>query len=161
MLFPILTGGNTHSVQEYSWIIAKFKGKPILRSISMNAFMDAQSFGASPDWIVTSPNNPMDPNHPVYTKEPQITQPSQTWLVLDEDQASINDAMFVVDVGGGRQFIDLPARSHAFGYGINFNDGHAEIWVLRDPESRAWVRPDLGGFNDWSRLTNVTTHAVR
>jgi prepilin-type N-terminal cleavage/methylation domain-containing protein len=137
---------------------AQFKGKPILRSISMNSYMAGSSFGANPDWYATSPGGGRDPLHPVYLKDTEISKPSQTWLVVDEDQESINDAMCLVDVGGGRGFLDLPARAHSFGYGINFNDGHAEIYKLRDPESRAWHPGDFGGMNDYRVWTNITTH---
>jgi prepilin-type N-terminal cleavage/methylation domain-containing protein len=139
----------------------QFKGQPILRSISMNSYLDGRTLGANPDWVVTAPGQ-MDPNYPVYTKEVQITKPAATWLVLDEDQQSINDAMFVLDVGGSIRFADLPSRNHCgAGYGINFNDGHAEIYKLSDPASRSWTptgpRP-AGGYNDWLRLRDVTTH---
>ncbi|HSU54118.1 MAG TPA: prepilin-type N-terminal cleavage/methylation domain-containing protein [Candidatus Dormibacteraeota bacterium] len=141
--------------------VGQFFNKPILRSISMNSYMYGRSFGASPDWVVTTPGAGMDPSRPVYVKEVEIRQPAATWLTIDEDPQSINDAMFLVDVGGSGRFLDLPSRNHAFGYGINFNDGHAEIYVLRDPASRNWTPNDprpMGGFNDWQRLTNVTTH---
>ncbi len=140
---------------------APFKGKPILRSISMNSYMGGSSFGANPDWNVRNPGGARDPLRPVYIREVEIKMPAQTWLVLDEDQKSINDAMFLVDVGGSRRFLDLPARAHDFGYGINFNDGHAEIYKLRDNESKTWEVGDLGGLNDWMRVTNITTHAMR
>jgi len=141
---------------------AQYKNQPILRSISMNSYLDGRTLGANPEWVVTSPNGPMDPKWPVYIKETQITQPAATWLVLDEDQQSINDAMFVLDVGGSIRFADLPSRNHCgYGYGINFNDGHAEIYKLSDPASRNWTptgpRP-AGGYNDWVRLRDVTTH---
>jgi prepilin-type N-terminal cleavage/methylation domain-containing protein len=141
---------------------AQYKNQPILRSISMNSYLDGRTLGANPEWVVTSPNGPMDPKWPVYLKETQITQPAMTWLVLDEDQQSINDAMFVLDVGGSIRFADLPSRNHCgYGYGINFNDGHAEIYKLSDPASRSWTpggpRP-AGGYNDWVRLRDVTTH---
>jgi prepilin-type N-terminal cleavage/methylation domain-containing protein len=138
-----------------------FKGQPILRSISMNSYMDARSFGANPDWVVTSPGSAMDPLWPVYTKEVEITKPALTFLVLDEDPQSINDAMFLVDVSGSARFLDLPSRNHGFAYGINFNDGHAEIYKFMDAASKTWTptspRP-AGGLNDWMKLRDVTTH---
>ncbi len=139
----------------------QYKGQPILRSISMNSYMAGRSFGANPDWVATSPNAAMDPKWPVYLKEIQITQPATTWLVLDEDPASINDAMFLVDVGGSGRLLDLPSRLHGNGYGINFNDGHAEIYKLMDGASRNWTPTSahpMGGYNDWVRLRDVTTH---
>jgi prepilin-type N-terminal cleavage/methylation domain-containing protein/prepilin-type processing-associated H-X9-DG protein len=144
-------------------VAAAFRGKPILRSISMNSYMNGQSFGVSPAWAITSPSAPRSQLAPVYRKDSELRKPSQTWVVLDEDQASINDAMFIVDMGGAARFLDLPSRNHGNGYGINFADGHAEVFQLRDSASKSWVpggaRP-LGGLNDWMALTNVTTHPL-
>jgi len=138
---------------------AAFKGKPILRSISMNSYLNGRSLGATPDWVVTSPTGKMDQNRPVYRKETEMQLPAQTWLVLDEDQVSINDGMFLLDVGTKR-FPDLPSRAHGMGYGINFNDGHAEVYQLRDPASQKWTVGSAGGPNDWQRLRDVTTHPL-
>ena len=148
-------------VADASTVPAQFKGLPILRSVSMNSFMAGTSFGATPYWVATAPGNPRDPNHPVYLKETEMRSPSMTWLTADEDQESINDAMILMDVGGTKRFFDLPSRVHSFGYGISFNDGHAEIYVLRDAASRNWHPGDLGGLNDWMKLTNVTTHPLQ
>ena len=149
-----------HRLADAATVPVQFKGKPILRSISMNSFMCGRSYGASPDWVVTSPNGPRDPLRPVYLKDSEMRNPSQTWLVVDEDQESINDAMLLVDVGGSYQFFDLPSRAHGFAYGINFNDGHAEIWKFQDAASRSWHPGQQGGRNDWMRFTNVTTHSL-
>jgi prepilin-type N-terminal cleavage/methylation domain-containing protein len=140
-----------------------FPKQPILRSISMNSFMGGTGFGTSGSFVMNNSGGggTQDPSHPVYTKEVQISKPSATFLVLDEDQASINDGMFLVDVAGSRRFLDLPARAHGNAYGINFNDGHAEIYKFLDPESKNWVdggSPPQGGLRDWQALTNVTTH---
>ncbi len=114
----------------------------------------------NPDWVVTNPTGPRDPNHPVYIKETEIRLPKQTWLLLDEDQDSINDGMFIVDVGGSRRFLDLPSRAHSFGCNMSFADGHAEAFILKDDASRNWNVGDMGGLNDWMRLTNLTTHPL-
>ncbi|MEO6035549.1 MAG: prepilin-type N-terminal cleavage/methylation domain-containing protein [Verrucomicrobiota bacterium] len=137
-----------------------FPGKPILRSISMNSYMGGTSFGVatSPAWNPLAPNNPRDPNKPVYFRENEIKQPTLSWLVIDEDQASINDGMLLVDMGGTRGFLDLPSRNHGNAYGLNFADGHAQIQSFKDPASKNWKIGDFGGMNDWRWLTNVTTH---
>jgi prepilin-type N-terminal cleavage/methylation domain-containing protein len=140
---------------------AQFKGKPILRSISMNSYMAGSSYGTNPEYKITQGNAPRDLNKPVYLKESEIKVPSQIWLVMDEDfEESINDAMFLTDMSGAVGFLDLPARAHTFGYGINFNDGHAEIYKLKDPESRNWSPGDFGGMNDYIRHTNITTRPL-
>jgi len=140
-------------------VTVAFRGKPILRSISMNSYLNGRSLGAVPDWVVTSPNGRRDLNRPVYVKETEIKNPAGTWLVLDEDQASINDGMFLLDVGSPR-FPDLPSRVHGNGYGINFMDGHAEIYQLRDAASHRWKPGDAGGRNDYDRLRRVTTNPL-
>ncbi len=140
---------------------SQFKGKPILRSISMNSFLYGQSFGASTSWSASSPATAQDPNHPVYLKESEIKLPGQTFVFVDEDQASINDGMLTVDVGGAQRFIDLPSRAHSFGYNISYADGRAETIHFQDDQSRSWrvTGPSPhGGLNDWTRLVNVTTH---
>lgn len=136
-------------------------GEPILRSVSMNSYMAGTSYGATPDWVVTSPNSPRDPKYPVYLKDSEITDPVRTWLLCDEDQESINDGMLLVDVGGAKRFLDLPSRAHGFAYGINFNDGHAEIYQMLDSASKAWHVGQPGGYNDWVKFRDVTTHPLR
>jgi len=126
----------------------------------MSSFMAGTSFGVTPTWVATNPGGGRNSQTPVYVKESEITLPTQTWLVVDEDQESINDGMCLVDMGGSRRFLDLPSRAHGFGYGINFNDGHAEIMQLRDQASKDWHPGDQGGLNDWMRFTNVTTHPL-
>ena len=139
---------------------APFPGQPILRSISMNSFMDGTSLGANPPWTVTSPGGSRDPNHPVYIKESEIKQPKQTFVFVEEDQVSINDGMLLVDVGGSLRLVDLPSRSHRFGYGISFVDGHAAINQFQDDATKNWQPGQLGGLRDWAALTNVTTHPL-
>jgi hypothetical protein len=68
-----------------------------------------------------------------------------------------------VDVGGAARFLDLPSRAHGNAYGINFNDGHSEIYKFKDAASISWTvnggRPK-GGFNDWVKLRDVTSHPL-
>jgi prepilin-type N-terminal cleavage/methylation domain-containing protein len=139
----------------------QYNGKPILRSISMNSYMCGRSFGTAQDWVVTSPKGGMDPLWPVYLKETEMKQPSETWLVLDEDQGildleSINDAMFLVNVGT-QTFPDFMSRAHGFAYGINFNDGHAEIRKILDTKNWTALNP-AAGKQDWTWLRDRTTH---
>jgi prepilin-type N-terminal cleavage/methylation domain-containing protein len=148
-------------VADASSVPAQFKNLPILRSISMNSFMAGTGLGQS-FTMGDPPTGTRSSVWPVYLKETEMRAPSQTWLVADEDQASINDCMLYMDEAGGRRFVDMPARIHTFGYGISFNDGHAEIYVLRDQASKDWqpIGGLQGGLNDWMRLTNVTTHPL-
>ena len=132
-----------------------FPGKPILRSISMNCYLAGRAFPGS--FSVQSPGNAQDPKAPVYLKEASIKKPAVTFLVVDEDQASINDGMILTDMSTPR-FLDLPARTHGNAYGINFCDGHAEIVSFKDQATKDWVPGQVGGLNDYRKFTNFVTH---
>ncbi len=138
---------------------APYKNLPILRSISMNSYMAGENFyNGNVSWEAdhTPPGN-FTAGSPVFIKETDITQASKTFLTVDEDQASINDGMILVDMSGSRQFLDLPSRAHGNAYGINFSDGHAEIYTLHRT-SITWAPGQTGDKADWQALTNVTTH---
>lgn len=132
-----------------------FRGKPILRSVSMNSYMAGMAYPAG--YRITDPSSLQNPNSPVFLKESEISRPSSIFVIVDEDQASINDAMLIVDMGGTRGFLDLPSRSHNNGYGVNFADGHTEYIKLIEPSSLSWVPGATVINNDWRRLTNMTT----
>ena len=134
-----------------------FAGQPILRTVSMNSYMAGANFGTASAFNVAN-GGAQDPNAPVFLKENQIPRPSSIFVFIDEDPKGIDDCMFLVDMGGGNQFINLPSRLH--GFGINFADTHVELRQLRDPESFSWGPGQLGGINDWRALTNVTTAPV-
>ena len=61
--------------------------------------------------------------------------PSNTFVMLDEREDSINDGYFVVDMAGwpgnSQRLVDYPASYHNNAAGFSFADGHAEIhkWV--------------------------------
>jgi prepilin-type N-terminal cleavage/methylation domain-containing protein len=150
--------------------LPQFRGQSILRSVSMNSYLGGRSLGTASDWIIWPASTArMDPQKPVYRKEGEIKYPTRTWLALDEDQDSINDGMFLVDVGAVA-LPDLPSRSHGNAYGINFNDGHAEIYKLRGKYPRATTAPPNARpfvpaatpqiTEDWRRLVEVTTHPL-
>jgi hypothetical protein len=136
--------------------IPAFRGKPILRSFSMNSYMAGMSFGVSPQFQITNPSGAQNPNAPVLLKESEISRPAKTWVILEEDSQSINDGLFLINMSTAR-LVDLPSRLHRSGYGINFADGHVENIKLNDPASLTWDVGENGGVNDWHTLTNITT----
>jgi len=104
---------------------------PSVRSYSMNAFM-----GERPASITT----PFSSQYvPFFAREEDlnIKQPSELWVLLDEDERSINDGFFVPDPTG-RIWLDFPAISahrHNYSFALNFADGHSEIWRHHDPRT--------------------------
>lgn len=144
------------------------QARPILRSVSMNAWMAGRSYndpGGAWDWQsaynggggATAALSGL--RNRLFLKDTDIVQPTKTWVVVDEDKESINDAMFVVDVQGTAGLVDLPSRHHDYGYGINFADGHAQIYKFKD---RGWAQawkpgavPNPKNGVDWQQIRNI------
>ena len=90
-----------------------------------------------------NPINPWSPDrrtgNPPYIKNfrriGDISKPSETWVTIDENPASINDGWFVVDParGTGGAWVDIPATYHNKAGGLSFADGHSEIKKWKDP----------------------------
>jgi prepilin-type N-terminal cleavage/methylation domain-containing protein len=103
-----------------------------VRSYSMNCFMGARdpSVGAVPASAV---------NYiPFFAKDSDLRRPSDLWVLIEEDERSINDGSFVTDPDA-RLWIDFPTSSsarHNYSYALSFADGHSAVWALRDPRSR-------------------------
>jgi prepilin-type N-terminal cleavage/methylation domain-containing protein len=72
-----------------------------------------------------------------YYKDSDLTKPgpANTWLLLDENPYSINDASFICDPSTAEltDWIDYPASYHDHAGGISFTDGHALIHQWKDP----------------------------
>ena len=69
-----------------------------------------------------------------------IVAPSMCWVLVDEDEDSINDAMLYVDPTENPatgEFFDIPASYHNQACGFSFADGHSEIhkWA----NSKHWI----------------------
>ncbi len=137
-------------------------GVDVVRSLSMNGWIAGRSYG-DPNGSVTFDNPPsMDTalKYTFFRKDTQILQPANIWMMLDEDAKSINDGMFLVDMETGNGLADAPSRRHSNGYGINFADGHAEIFKLRDPRTINWTTlpvPKTPFNPDWQKLRDVSS----
>jgi prepilin-type N-terminal cleavage/methylation domain-containing protein len=126
---------------------------PTVRSYSMNSFMGARN---RPDPI---PSTAVDYVR-FYAKYSEIPHPEQMWVLLEEDERSINDGFFVTDPLGQIWF-DWPAISaarHNYSYVLNFADGHSAIWRIRDPRSLqvSVTKTEQPGNQDLVRLAGAT-----
>jgi prepilin-type N-terminal cleavage/methylation domain-containing protein len=126
-----------------------------VRSYSMNCFMGGRDAALAP-----IPNTASG-YVPFFTKDSDLPHPADMWVLLDEDERSINDGFFLTDPTASIWF-DFPAISdhrHNFGYVLNFADGHSEIWRLRDAKSFAVNTRETEQANnsDLQRLANAST----
>lgn len=81
------------------------------------------------------------------------------WLMADEHEATIDDGVFLVTMDDSRPFANFPALRHQHGFALNFVDGHAELWKLRDPTTKLERQTaQVSSKNsDWLRLKQETT----
>ena len=82
------------------------------------------------------------------------------WLMADEHELTIDDGYFLVTMDDSQPFASFPGMRHQHGFTLNFVDGHAETWKLRDPTSNltGQSRGQVSAKNsDWLRLKQVTT----
>ena len=90
--------------------------------------------------------------------------PSMTWVVLDEDADSLNDAAFAVGMERA-EWIDWPGTYHNMACGLAFADGHSEIHKWVDPRTKVInhnvSRKRVDGSPDWEWLAQRTSALLR
>jgi prepilin-type N-terminal cleavage/methylation domain-containing protein/prepilin-type processing-associated H-X9-DG protein len=113
---------------------------PHVRSRSMNAWLSPANNSA---WTGGSADSQMR----VYYNETDLTVPgpANTFLLIDENPLSINDASFVEDPSEpslvAPEWIDCPASYHNGACGMSFCDGHVMLKKWRDPTVLAFTTP--------------------
>jgi prepilin-type N-terminal cleavage/methylation domain-containing protein len=127
---------------------------PTVRSYSMNCFM-----GARDPSLASIPRSAAG-FVPFYAKDSNLPRPSELWVLLDEDERSIDDGFFVTDPTA-RVWMNLPAmsaRRHGYSYALDFADGHSEVWRYKDPRSFlvCTKETEQTGNGDLARLAHAT-----
>ena len=132
------------------------EGLPVVRSYSMNGWINGKTHGdPGGDTRYTTPTNDAALNYVFFRKESQLTQPAKLFDFIDEDESSINDSMFLVDMSVSDNSIqDLPTNRHGSSYNLGFADGHFE--AVKMVASRTEWRYG-GPSTDWVRLKSMTT----
>ena len=125
-------------------------GAPKVRSYSANCFMagrDIINGGAGFKVMFT---------------EQDIDKPGDRWVFIDENEKSINDGFFAVDMVGGSGLPDSVSVRHRQSYGMGFADGHGAQIKLNDARTMTWAggggNAQVAGNQDWFNLTNYSTY---
>ena len=124
-----------------------YLGSPAVRSYSMNCYIGSRAGMGTYDNYTPfySSSSPYNLYVMYYSKDIEIRRPSNIFVLIDEDEKSINDGYFVSDMPdpatgkvtfGWRDVPAIEQYRHNFSYGLNFADGHSENWRLLDPTSR-------------------------
>jgi prepilin-type N-terminal cleavage/methylation domain-containing protein/prepilin-type processing-associated H-X9-DG protein len=134
-------------------------GIPKVRSYSMNSWVG--SLRADGTTQVAFDLGSGANNYMVYNKDSDVRSSATTWYLIDEQEKSINDGLFLVAMPTlSTSPLDMPATRHNRGYGLSFCDGHSEIYKLMDARTKY---PLLPGYisspsnPDYVKLQNVTT----
>jgi prepilin-type N-terminal cleavage/methylation domain-containing protein len=105
---------------------------PHVRSYSMNCYM-----APLVSWTSSGTQN-------VYKDTAFSLGASMTYVLIDENENSINDSFFVCDPSQVNWWQDVPATRHGAAGGLSYADGHSEIKKWRD--GRVLTPPQKNGF---------------
>ncbi|HZM04915.1 MAG TPA: prepilin-type N-terminal cleavage/methylation domain-containing protein [Candidatus Saccharimonadales bacterium] len=134
-------------------------GKPRVRSVSMNDYMDGKGSGTAA-------------GYENFQKTSDISHASQYFVFLDEKPASINDGYFEVIMSPASatsvSVDDNPSQVHNDACGFGFADGHAEIHQWKGQNFRSPLLNAFGttfssptaDFNDVKWLILHTTYST-
>jgi prepilin-type processing-associated H-X9-DG protein len=127
------------------------RGAPQVRSYAMNSWMGSRHME---DYSRRSGFRTF-----VRDSETAAAGPAMLWVMIEEHPASIDDGWFLVTMDDSRPFADFPTTRHQRGYTLNFADGHAEVYKMRDTKKEAGsTGSHVTAQNaDWIRLKQVTT----
>ena len=120
------------------------KTYPRVRSFSMNQAVGTRENNKLPvdgPWLTGSHGGNVQGKGPYCTygrfSDMKTPSPSALWVLVDEDDHSINDAGFGVSVNPAAQvMIDWPATYHNMACGFAFGDSHSEIKRWSDPRTK-------------------------
>jgi prepilin-type processing-associated H-X9-DG protein len=98
------------------------------RSMAMNGFIGPYGYRNAGKNYYTGLNN----NYPTYRqwlKLPEIRNPANIFVTVDEHPDTINDGLFNNDPDwvNATRWSDAPASYHGGGAGLSFADGHSEV----------------------------------
>lgn len=148
------------------------KGKkvPAARTFSMS-----QAVGTNPykggkvavdgPWLDNNHSHTLGRKWRTYGKVGDFTDPgpSMTWVLIDEDACSLNDAAFAVGMERA-EWIDWPGTYHNMACGFAFADGHSEIHKWTDPRTKVVngnvSRKAVPGSPDWQWIAQRTSALI-
>ncbi len=140
-LFPYLESVGVYRCPgDKSRAIMDGKVYPRVRTYSANAWVGSGKRG----WTGAAGYN----THKFYWKESEVVRPapSKLWLIMDEDEESINDCRMWPNPVKLR-FLDVPGSYHGGAASLAFADGHSELKEWRDPRTLSAQLGEVSPFN--------------
>jgi len=144
---------------------------PAARSVAMN-----QAVGTNPSanrgkqpvngpWLDNQHNHVYGQTWRTFGRETDFVDPgpSMTWVLIDEDNKSINDAGFAVGMVTA-EWIDWPGTYHNMACGFAFADSHSEIRKWKNPSTKVGTsvsRRTVPGSVDYAWIRERSSAAIR
>lgn len=126
-------------------------GSARARSYAMNSWMGSRYME----------NYPKPTGYRTFVKDTECAAggAANLWYLGDEHPRTIDDGWFLVTMDDSQPFASFPGLAHQRGCGLNYADGHAQVWKLRDPATDpAATRSQIGPRNsDWIQLKEQTS----
>jgi prepilin-type N-terminal cleavage/methylation domain-containing protein len=125
-------------------------GVPRVLSYAMNGWMGSRTMNQGTSY---------GPAYRTFVRETELTviaATSRLWVLADEDPSTLNDGWFLVTMDDAQPFASFPGIRHHHGCGINFADGHTEIFKLHSPDSVPGT-PISPTNSDWLLFKQMTT----
>jgi prepilin-type N-terminal cleavage/methylation domain-containing protein len=113
-------------------------------------------------WLNNSQTHKRERPYHTFGKSSTVAAPgpAKTWVLLDENPPSLNDASFAVGMDQA-MWIDWPGIAHGYSAGFAFMDGHSEIHHWRtattDPRGNVGRRAITGSTVDWEWIRDRTS----
>ncbi|MBL9137016.1 MAG: type II secretion system protein [Verrucomicrobiales bacterium] len=144
---------------------------PSARTVSMS-----QAVGTNPSaprakapvdgpWLDNNHTHVLNQKWRTFGKESDFSDPgpAMTWVLIDEEAKSLNDAGFAVGMVRA-EWIDWPGTYHNMACGFAFADGHSEIkkWKVGTTKVGTSVsRLAVPGSVDWTWISQRTSAALK
>jgi type II secretory pathway pseudopilin PulG len=144
---------------------------PAARTVAMSQAVGTnpyQNRGKQPvdgPWLDNNHGHVFGRTFRTYGRETDFTDPgpSQTWVLIDEDAKSLNDAGFAVGMVTA-EWIDWPGTYHNMACGFAFADSHSEIKKWKVGSTRvgtSTARRPVPGSVDYTWIRERTSAKIR
>ncbi len=144
---------------------------PAARTVSMsqavgtNPYQNRGKVPVDGPWLDNAHGHTFGKTFRTFGRETDFTAPgpSMTWVLLDEEAKSLNDAGFAVGMNTA-EWIDFPGTYHNMACGFSFADGHSEIKKWKDGRTKVGntvARRTVPGSVDYTWIRERTSAPIR
>ena len=136
------------------------------QAVGTNPYVSGGNKAVDGPWLDGNHNHRLGQTYRTYGKFGDFVDPgaSSTWVLIDEDADSLNDAGFAVGMPTAK-WIDWPGTYHNNACGFAFADGHSEIKKWTDPRTKV-VNGNVSqmavpGSADWAWISERTSALIQ